>query len=168
MKEEKKNLHTYGSVFAKNQVGLQANLLKTFMHNMDETVLNSNWHVMQIEQTYEPGILKLWAMTEQGLMFNVKVNVPKKFYINYRKEHKDPDFKRVTRAVLPRNRKVCNLYEWQNSEEVFLSVYKSIKNKHLLSPDVEGLYETKLPAKFRALIELSAIVRPNKRLIPNG
>jgi len=46
MKEEKKNLHTYGSVFAKNPVGMQANLLKNFMHNMDETVLNSNWHVI--------------------------------------------------------------------------------------------------------------------------
>lgn len=101
-------------------------------------------------------------------MFNVKVNVPKKFYINYKKEYKDPDFKRVLRAVLPRNRKVHNLYEWENNEEVFLNVYKNIKNKHLLTPDVEGLYETKLPAKFRALIELSAIVRPIKRLIPSG
>lgn len=47
--------------------------MKNFMHNMDDTVLNSNWHIIQIDQTYEPGILKVWATTELGVMFSVKL-----------------------------------------------------------------------------------------------
>jgi hypothetical protein len=46
MKDEKKSVNKFGSVFAKTQVGLQASLLKNFMHNMDDTVLNSNWHII--------------------------------------------------------------------------------------------------------------------------
>ena len=89
--------------------------MKNFMHNMDDTVLNSNWHVISIDQTIEPGILKVWAMTEQGVMFNVKLSVPKTIYINTKIEKNDSDFKRVNRHVLPRNRKVHNLYEWEAS-----------------------------------------------------
>jgi hypothetical protein len=37
--------------------------LMQFIRNNDQTVLNSNWHILQIEQTFEPGILKLWALT---------------------------------------------------------------------------------------------------------
>lgn len=168
MKQDKKSLHQFGSVFAKNQLGMQASLMKNFMHNMDETVLNSNWHVIQIESTIEPGILKVWAMTEQGVMFNVRLQVPKTIYINSKLEKSDPDFKKVTRFVLPRNRKVHNLYEFEVAEEAFLSAYKNIKYKHLMNPNTEGIYETKLPAKFKSLIELSAIVRPIKKMIPHG
>lgn len=46
MKDEKKSVHKFGSVFAKTQVGLQASLMKNFMHNMDDTVINSNWHII--------------------------------------------------------------------------------------------------------------------------
>ena len=31
---------------------------------------------------------------------------------------------------------------------------------------VEGIYETKVPPKFRSLIELGAIVKPKKKMIP--
>jgi hypothetical protein len=143
-------------------------MMKNFMHNMDDTVLNSNWHVISIDQTIEPGILKVWAMTEQGVMFNVKLSVPKTIYINTKIEKTDPDFKRVNRAVLPRNRKVHNLYEWEASEEVFLNSYKNIKYKHLMNPSTEGIYETKLPIRFKSIIELSTLVRPIKRMIPQG
>ena len=34
--------------------------------------------------------------------------------------------------------------------------------------EVEGIYETKVPPKFRALIELGAIVKPKKKMIPKN
>lgn len=80
-------------------------------------------------------------------------------------EQSDPDFRRITRAVLPRNRPVYNLYEWESNEDVFLSSHKRIKYNYLMSPNTEGIYETKLPIKFKSLIELSAIVRPVKKMI---
>jgi hypothetical protein len=40
--------------------------IASFIRNMDEVVLKSNWHVLQICETFEPGILKVWALTDVG------------------------------------------------------------------------------------------------------
>ena len=69
--------------------------LSTFMRNMDETVLNSNWHIVSIEPTYDPGVLKVWALTESKEMFNVKLNVSRTVYIHSKIVSEDADFKKV-------------------------------------------------------------------------
>ena len=38
----------------------------SFIRNMDDVVLKSNWHIMQICETFEPGVMKIWALTESG------------------------------------------------------------------------------------------------------
>jgi len=53
----------------------QSAALTNFIRNMDETVLNSVWHVLQVESTFEPGILRLWALTKEGSMFSVRLQV---------------------------------------------------------------------------------------------
>ena len=60
------------------------------------------------------------------------------------------------------------LYEWESPEGKFIEKYRNIKQQHLLNQNVEGIYETKVPAKFRALIELSSIVQPRKSQIPRS
>ena len=87
----------------------------SFIRNNDDTVLNSNWHILQIEQTFEPGILKLWAVTNQGFMFNVRLQAGRTVYINSMTANTDPDFKLV-KNDLPRNRKRRFLYEWKSTE----------------------------------------------------
>lgn len=37
-----------------------------------------------------------------------------------------------------------------------------------MNNEIEGIYETKVPPKFRALIEIGAIVRPRRNLIPKN
>ena len=138
-----------------------------FIRNNDQTVLNSNWHIFQVEQTFEPGILKLWALTSQGFMFNVRLQVGRTVYINSRVINNDPDFKKCQHD-LPRNRKLHFLYEWQTSEENFLQKFNTIKYTSLLSDNIEGLYETKVPPKFRALMELGNQIRPRKLAIPRN
>lgn len=136
--------------------------LSNFMRLQDDTVLNSNWHIMQIEPTFEPGELRVWALTEQGNMFSVKLSVPKTIYINSKVATEAlSDFRKVQKT-LPRDRKSHMLYEWESPEEKFIEKYHNIKQQHLLNQNIEGIYETKVPAKFRALIELGAIVRPKK------
>ena len=98
-------------------------------------------------------------------MFNVKLNVSRTIYINSKIEKTDPDFKKVMRMTLPRNRKVYNLYEWEANEDGFDAKYKNIKYKHLMNPNTEGIYETMVPIKFKALVELCTIVRPLKKII---
>lgn len=113
---------------ASSVTGLQMNkALSNFMRLQDNTVLNSNWHIMQIEPTYEPGELRIWALTEQGSMFNVKLAISKLIYINSKVASETlTDFKKVQKT-LPRNRKSHMLYEWESPEERFLEKFNNIK-----------------------------------------
>lgn len=61
-----------------------------------------------------------------------------------------------------------NLYEWQTSEETFQQKFNNIKYTHLLSSNIEGIYETKVPPNFRALMTLGNVVRPIKSMLPRN
>ena len=70
--------------------------------------------------------------------------------------------------ILPRNRAVHYLYEWETSEDVFIEKFNKINYGYLLNSNIEGIYETKMPIKFRAVCELSCQMRPIKNKIPIG
>ena len=46
--------------------------------------------------------------------------------------------------------------------------FNNIKYTHLMSNETEGIYETKVPPKFRALMEMGSIVRPRRNMIPKN
>ena len=60
--------------------------------------------------------MKVWALTEQKEMFNVKLNMKRTVYINSKIVSTDPDYKKTTK-ILPRNRKSFHLYEYEFQEE---------------------------------------------------
>ena len=69
---------------------------------------------------------------------------------------------------LPRGRKQHFLYEWETSEDDFQKKFNGIKYTHLLSSNIEGIYETKIPPKFKALMILGNVVKPNKNMLPRN
>ena len=69
--------------------------LTSFMRNMDSTILNSTWNIIQIDSTFEPGILRIWAMTPEGNMFKVNLNMNKQIYSNSKVQVDDPEFKKI-------------------------------------------------------------------------
>ena len=92
-------------------------------------------------------------------MFQVKLKVPRVIYINSKIVYNDPAFKKCNK-VLPRNRKVYNLYEWENNEETFQEKIHKITYEHLMSPTIEGVYQMKTPLLFKALLEMGCMVSP--------
>jgi hypothetical protein len=52
-------------------------------------------------------------------MFPIKLRIPRIIYINSKTESTDKDFRKVNNKILPRNRKLFNLYEWETTEEIF-------------------------------------------------
>ena len=74
------------------------------MRNKNEMILNSNWHVVSIEETSETGVMKVWAATDRSEMFPIKLNIPRIIYINSKKESEDKSFRKVNNKILPRNR----------------------------------------------------------------
>ena len=99
-------------------------------------------------------------------MFAVKVRMPRTIYINSKNENKDPEFKKVNSKVLPRNRQIFNLYEWETTEENYQEKFQQIMYDHLLTSDIEGIYETKMPLTFRAINDLGCLVKPRQHKIP--
>ena len=160
-KEHKQIVHSNDRA---NTVGLNKGLTH-FMRNMDEVILNSNWHIISIENTFEPGIMKLWALTENSNMFSIKLRIPRVIYINSKVQSQDKDFRKVNNKILPRNRRTYHLYEWETSEEVYQDRFHSISYNYLLNNNIEGIYETKMPLKFRAVYELGCVIRPRKNRI---
>lgn len=103
------------ATLAKTNVGLS-----NFMRNMDDVVLNSNWHIISIQQqSNDSGVMKAWVSTENSTMFPIKLRIPRIIYINSKTESTDKDFRKVNNKILPRNRKLFNLYEWETTEEIF-------------------------------------------------
>lgn len=107
--------------------------LASFVRSMDDVILNSTWHVVSIESTYEPGVLRLWASTPNSQMFSVKVRVPRVVYLNSKITTQHPEFKPVTNLVLPRNRQTFNLYQWSTGEEVYQENFNKIEYDYLLN-----------------------------------
>ena len=97
-------------------------------------------------------------------MFPIKLRIPRIIYINSKVQSEDKDFKKVNK-ILPRNRKVYHLYEWETSEEVFQDRFHNITYNYLLNSNIEGVYETRMPLKFRAVNELGCVIRPRKNKI---
>ena len=60
------------------------------------------------------------------------------------------------------------MYEWETTEDNFQTKFNTIKYTHLLSNEIEGVYETKVPPKFRALMLLGNIVKPIKAMLPRN
>jgi DNA polymerase epsilon subunit 1 len=142
--------------------------LSSFIRNMDDVILNSNWHIISIENTFEPGIMKLWAVTENSHMFAIKLRIPRIIYINSKeqKNQMDKNFRKANNKILPRNRKTYHLYEWEGPEETYQDNYMSYN--YLLDNNIEGIYETQMPLKFRAIYELGCVIRPRKNKIPTN
>lgn len=60
-------------------------------------------------------------------MFSVKLGVNKLIYINSKVTSDDLKEFRKVQKVLPRNRKMHQLYEWESPEETFIEKYYNIK-----------------------------------------
>jgi DNA polymerase epsilon subunit 1 len=98
-------------------------------------------------------------------MFNVKLRINRTIYINSKVVCNEAEFKKVNK-LLPRGRKTYHLYEWEKSEDVFIEKFHNINYHHLLNHTVEGVYETKMPLLFRALMDLGCMVKPRYSVIP--
>ena len=142
--------------------------MNNFIKNMDNVILNCTWHIVHIEETSSPGIMRLWVFNEESAMFDIKLRMPRTVYINSKVTSDRPSFKRVKNKILPRNRQVGQLYEWQPTEDVFQDRFHSITYNYLLNNSIEGVYETKMPPQFRAISDLGCLVRPKKNSIPVG
>ncbi|XP_064424312.1 DNA polymerase epsilon catalytic subunit A [Latimeria chalumnae] len=138
--------------------------LGSFLRRTARTILDMPWQLVQIAETNQPGLFKLWAVIGSDL-HSIKLNIPRVFHVNQRipKLEESTAYRKVNR-ILPRSNVVYNLYEYSVPEDMYQEHINEI-NADLSAPDIEGVYETQIPLLFRALVQLGCVCMVNKQLI---
>ncbi|XP_043835295.1 DNA polymerase epsilon catalytic subunit A [Dromiciops gliroides] len=135
-----------------------------FLRRTARSILDLPWQIVQISETSQPGLFRLWAVIGNDLHC-IKLNIPRVFYVNQRvpKEEDGPSFRKVNR-VLPRSNMVYNLYEYSVPEDMYQEHINEI-NADLSAPDIEGVYETQVPLLLRAVIQLGCVCMVSRQLV---
>uniref|UniRef100_A0A8C5UT22 DNA polymerase epsilon catalytic subunit n=1 Tax=Microcebus murinus TaxID=30608 RepID=A0A8C5UT22_MICMU len=138
--------------------------LGSFLRRTARSVLDLPWQIVQISETSQAGLFRLWAVIGSDLHC-IKLSIPRVFYVNQRvaKAEDGPSYRKVNR-VLPRSNMVYNLYEYSVPEDMYQEHINEI-NTELSAPDIEGVYETQVPLLFRALVQLGCVCVVNKQLV---
>ncbi|XP_036290221.1 DNA polymerase epsilon catalytic subunit A isoform X1 [Pipistrellus kuhlii] len=134
-----------------------------FLRRTARSILDLPWQIVQISETSQPGLFRLWAVIGSDLHC-IKLNIPRVFYVNQRvpKVEEGTAYRKVNR-VLPRSNTVYNLYEYSVPEDMYQEHINEI-NTELSAPDIEGVYETQVPLLFRALVHLGCVCEVSKQL----
>ncbi|XP_073410903.1 DNA polymerase epsilon catalytic subunit A [Dendrobates tinctorius] len=142
----------------------QAAGLGSFLRRTARSILDMPWQIVQIGESSQPGIFRLWAVIGSDLHC-IKLNIPRVFYVNQRvpKTEESVVYKKVNR-ILPRSNTVYNLYEYSVPEDMYQEHINEI-NADLSAPDIEGVYETQVPLLLRAVIQLGCVCMVNKQMV---
>ncbi|XP_033110052.1 DNA polymerase epsilon catalytic subunit A-like isoform X2 [Anneissia japonica] len=138
------------------RVGQSAGL-GNFLRRTARSLVDTPWQIVQIAQTNEPGLYRLWVLVNNEL-HGLKLNVPRIFYVNQRhpKEEKEGATWRKVNKSLPRSNPAYFLYEYAVPEHLFQE-HSNELYADLSAPDIEGVYETQLGLDFRALVRLGCV-----------
>ncbi|XP_065212426.1 DNA polymerase epsilon catalytic subunit 1 [Planococcus citri] len=136
--------------------------LSGFFRRTQRTLLDSSWEILQVCETGQPGVLKLWALVGNEL-HNLQLTVPRTFYVNQRKPREEIENAPWVKCnrILPRSRPVFNLYQFGISERLYLENTDELV-ADLSAPDIEGIYETHVKPELRALIKLGCMCAVEK------
>ncbi|XP_076350234.1 DNA polymerase epsilon catalytic subunit 1 isoform X2 [Tachypleus tridentatus] len=135
-----------------------------FLRRTQKSLLDTPWQIIQVAESGQLGIYRLWALVGQDL-HQIRLNVPRIFYVNQRvpKEGESSLWKKVMR-VLPRSNPVYYLYEYTVPEKVYQQHSNELMAE-LSSPHIEGIYETQVPLDFRVLVTLGCVCKVSKSFV---
>lgn len=100
----------------------RAGTLGGFLRRAQQTLLSQPWQIIQVCQSGDPGVLKLWAMIGDEL-HNIRMNIPRTFYVNQRHtetiDYEKSNSCTKVNMILPRARPVLKLYQYTVPEKDF-------------------------------------------------
>nr|XP_026494308.1 DNA polymerase epsilon catalytic subunit A [Vanessa tameamea] len=134
-----------------------SNTLGGFIRRAQRTLLNTPWQIIQVAETAEPGLFRLWALVGAEL-HAVRLEVPRVFYVNRRVARaadSGAHWRRVSR-VLPRAAPAPHLYLYSVPEPLYRERCQELMSE-LSAPEIEGIYETQMSLEFRVLMQLGCI-----------
>lgn len=134
-----------------------ATTLGGFIRRAQRTLLNTPWQIIQVAETAEPGLFKVWALVGTEL-HQIKLTVPRIFYVNQRvsRATDSGQYWRKCNRILPRAHPVLHLYQYNVPENLYREHQEELTSE-LCAPEIEGIYETQMSLEFRVLVQLGCI-----------
>ncbi|CAH0594349.1 unnamed protein product [Chrysodeixis includens] len=134
-----------------------ATTLGAFIQRAQRTLLNTPWQIIQVAETAEPGLFKVWALVGTEL-HQIKLSVPRIFYVNQRvcRASDSGQYWRKCNRILPRAHPVLHLYQYTVPENLYREHQEELTSE-LCAPEIEGIYETQMSLEFRVLVQLGCI-----------
>ncbi|KAJ0173535.1 hypothetical protein K1T71_010684 [Dendrolimus kikuchii] len=128
-----------------------------FIRKAQRTLLNTPWQIIQVVETGEPGLFKLWGLVGSEL-HQIKLTVPRVFYVNQRvgRASDSGQYWRKCNRILPRAHPVLHLYQYTVPEDLYREHQEELMGE-LSAPEIEGIYETQMSLEFRVLVQLGCI-----------
>lgn len=119
-----------------------------------------HWQIIQLVPSSQSGQFFAWVVVE-GIMLKIPVTVPRIFYLNS-KAHMMENFPGGhVNKTLPHGKRSYNLIEVIIDEDQFKRESKKLWAL-LADPEIEGIYETKLPLDFNAILQLGCVCKVEK------
>jgi len=135
-----------------------------FLRRAQRKLLETPWQIIQLFETGEPGLFRLWILVDKQL-HQVRLIIPRIFYVNTRKARPDPgpnELWKKSYKSLPRSRPVYNLYRYSLPESLFQEHSRELL-EDLSKPEIEGIYETQMSLEFRAILQLGCVCSVDRR-----
>lgn len=128
------------------------------------SVLAAHWEIISVQPTGRPGEFKLWALLA-GTLRPFQLVSSRRIYISTFEEVEGIGHRVHLR--LPRDSPARILYEVVMPEAVYENEFVPSLTS-LMDPNVEGLWETKIPLDFQLTLRLGAVASINKATRKNS
>ncbi|XP_022957705.1 DNA polymerase epsilon catalytic subunit A-like [Cucurbita moschata] len=132
----------------------------SYFKRHEGSITRFHWQILQLVQSSQSGQYFAWAVVE-GVMLKIPITVPRVFYLNSKVPITDEFVGRRVNKTLPHGRHSYNLYEVVTDEGQF----RTQRNKLaalLADPEVEGIYESKVPLEFKSILQIGCVCKVDK------
>ncbi|KAG9455053.1 hypothetical protein H6P81_007957 [Aristolochia fimbriata] len=134
--------------------------VNSYFRRQQLTLVRSHWQILQMIPGPQPGQFWAWVVAG-GMMFKVSLNAPRVFYLNTKAPVTEEFPGKLVNKILPHGKRSYNLIEVITDEAQFKAESRKLA-AHLADPEVEGIYETKVPLDFNAILQIGCVCKVDK------
>ncbi|GLU18367.1 hypothetical protein SLE2022_346730 [Rubroshorea leprosula] len=135
----------------------------SYFRNHEVSLTSSHWQIIQLIPSSQNGQFFAWIVAE-GIMFKIPITVPRVFYLNSKGPISEDFPGRRVNKTLPHGKRSYNLIEVIIDEDQFKKEGKKLAAL-LADPEIEGIYETKVPLHFDAILQIGCVCKVDKTAI---
>ncbi|EPS63800.1 hypothetical protein M569_10982, partial [Genlisea aurea] len=129
----------------------------SFFQRQDLAITHYHWQIIQLVPGQQHGQLLAWTIVN-GILHKIPIRVPRIFYLNSKVPITEEFPGRHVNRILPRGHRSYNLIQVTIDEDQFITESKKLL-AHLADPDIEGIYETKIPLEVNAILQIGCVCK---------